>query len=288
MSGNEELAKAAGQVLGWAWEKRDQIRAYLSELRDWWRGDETAAQKERPGILFLGAGGAGKSTLGRIISDEYNLLLDPPGEYQESISVEEYRLGDDPDTEILVPPGQSHRRDSTWNELLAGVTKGKYRGIVLINAYGYHTLGQISYRETKSYKRSGEDGFLESYLTDRRTEEVSVLSRIADAIRLTHDRVWMLSLISKQDLWWPQRPDVESHYREGKYGKIIDDLQSHCGRTRFRHEFAFACLVISNFETGMNERLRPNTEGYDQRLQVQSLRRLFEIIAALKQWENDK
>jgi hypothetical protein len=35
----------------------------------------------------------------------------------------------------------------------------------------------------------------------------------------------------------------------------------------------------------MNERLRPNTEGYDQRLQVQSLRRLFETIAALKQWE---
>ncbi|HKI20222.1 MAG TPA: hypothetical protein VKA15_20195 [Isosphaeraceae bacterium] len=114
---------------------------------------------------------------------------------------------------------------------------------------------------------------------------MSVLGRVADAVRLTSGKIWMLSLVSKQDLWWPQRPDVEGHYREGKYGKIIDHLQSHCGRLRFRHEFAFASLVISNFETGMNERLRPNTEGYDQRLQVQSLRRLFETIAALKQWE---
>jgi len=164
MSENEELAKAGGKILGWAWEKRDQIRGYLSELRDWWKGDKTTAQAERPGILFLGAGGAGKSTLGRIISNEYNLLLDPPGEYKESISVEEYQLGDDPTIEVLVPPGQSHRRDATWPELLAGVTTGRYRGIILINSYGYHTLGQISYKETKSYKRSGEDGFLQVLL----------------------------------------------------------------------------------------------------------------------------
>src|SRR3954451_9655307 len=35
-----------------------------------------------------------------------------------------------------VPPGQSHRRDSTWPDLLAGLISGEYRGIILINAYG--------------------------------------------------------------------------------------------------------------------------------------------------------
>lgn len=98
----------------------------------------------------------------------------------------------------------------------------------------------------------------------------------------------MLSLISKQDLWWPQRVEVESHYREGEYGTAIQGVLNRVGRLNFRHEYAFSSLVISNFTTGMKETLKPNSEGYDQSLQVASLRRLFETIAALKDWEETR
>lgn len=57
---------------------------------------------------------------------------------------------------------------------------------------------------------------------------------------------------------------------------------------RFRHEFAFASLVISNFVTGREERLKPNAQGYDHRRFVESLRRLFETVASLKDWEGDR
>ena len=60
------------------------------------------------------------------------------------------------------------------------------------------------------------------------------------------------------------------------------------GRLSFRHEFVFSSLVISNFMTGLNQTLKPNAEGYDQNLQVASLRRLFETIAALKDWEKER
>ncbi len=217
-------------------------------------------------------------------------MLDAPGEYKESISVEEYNLSDNPSVEIYVPPGQSHRRDSTWADLLAGVTSGAYRGIILMSSFGYHTLGQISYTDTRFFDKEDPGAFLPHTWRTGEPKSWNVMSPICNAVRLSRGKVWMLSLISKQDLWWPQRTSVEAHYKVGEYGKTIEDLQNQCGRARFRHEFVFASLVICNFDTGMNERLRPNAEGYDQRLQVRSLRCLLETIASLKEWgkKNDR
>jgi hypothetical protein len=281
---DDSVVGTIGAGASWTWDRREQIGRYLRGIYDWFRGQPDATAR-RPGILILGAGGAGKSTLGKILGGQYDLLLDPIGEYSESVSVEEYSLKDDSGVEIYVPPGQAHRRDSTWTELLAGVCSGDYRGIILLNAFGYHTIGRISYRDLKVYKKHGDSAFLDSYVRDRQAEEVAIVKRIGEAVRLSNNRLWMLSLITKQDLWWNQRATVESHYESGNYGKAIEELTAQCGAHRFRHELAFASLVISNFETGMKEPLWANSEGYDQRLQVQSLRRLFEIVASLKQWE---
>jgi hypothetical protein len=278
-------ADAGWEIAGWAWEKRDQILGLLSELRDWFRGGKKDDAQQRPGILILGPGGTGKSTLGRILSGEYDLLLDLPGEYRESISAEEYELPGDPKIEILVPPGQYHRREATWTQLLADLSAGRFRGIILLNAYGYHTLGQIDFRGTALYKERGKSGFLPAYLEERRSDELAVLKKLSDAACSTRGSLWILSLISKQDLWWPRRSEVERHYRAGDYGTMIGELQTHLGQLRFRHEFSFASLVISNFMAGRDVTLSRNAAGYDQNLQVASLRRLFETVAALKQWE---
>src|SRR3954453_21841015 len=95
----------------------------------------------------------------------------------------------------------------------------------------------------------------------------------------------MLTLVAKQDLWWPRRANVEDHYCRGEYGAEVRTILEHQDRRHFRHEFAFASLVISNFVTAGGERLKPNAEGFDHREQVGSLRRLIETVAALKDWE---
>lgn len=101
----------------------------------------------------------------------------------------------------------------------------------------------------------------------------------------------MLTLVSKQDLWWPQRQEVEKHYREGPYRTELQKLVELVNARQFRHETAFASLVINNFTSGIDEhhpeRLCPNAEGYDHPLQIQSLRHLFEVVDALKNWEAD-
>ncbi len=104
-------------------------------------------------------------------------------------------------------------------------------------------------------------------------------------MRANSRRFWVLTLVTKQDLWWPDRALVESHYRSGEYRTLMHGVTEAVGKSNFRHELIFSSLVISNFTTGLGELLASTVAGYDQNLQAESLRRLWETIDALKNWE---
>lgn len=258
------------KVASWLWDRKDDIGRKLGDLYRWFRG-QGAKDPER-GILILGPGGVGKTTLGRILAGEMNWLTDAPWEYEESV------------TEVVVPPGQEHRRESSWNELLGNVSADRYRGIILVSAYGYHDLALRSYRQHALYQ-GNKDEFVRAYTADRRAEEIQVLRQLAPHLKASPGRVWLVSVVAKEDLWYPDRHAVEQHYRDGDYGAEIRGLLAATDRRHVRHEYAFASLVISNFDAAPNERLVKNVEGYDHRLQVGSVRRLIEILDALRTWE---
>jgi hypothetical protein len=122
-------------------------------------------------------------------------------------------------------------------------------------------------------------------LEEHRREELRILRELTPHIQVCRQRIWLLTRVAKQDLWWDDRSAAERHYRDGEYGAEVGKLIAAKGGQTFRHELAFASLVISNFDTGRQERLKKNTEGYDQKMQVESIRRLMETVAALKGWE---
>jgi hypothetical protein len=277
-------AGAGWQVFTWVWDRKDEIGKKLADVYAWFKGGDT--RKPKPGILILGSGGAGKTTLGKLLAGEFDFLVDEPGAYNESIGIESYTLKDAPNVEIVVPPGQQHRRDATWSDLHADLAAGKFRGVMLLNSYGYQTLGQISYKDHALYK-GNKDEFMKAYLEDRRADELSIFRQLVPHIKASRQRLWLLTLVTKQDLWWPKRSEVEQHYRQGEYGAAVATLLSGQDQRRLTHEMLFASLVICNFATGRDERLKSNAGGYDHRLQVESLRRLFEVVDALKNWESE-
>lgn len=267
------------RALQWTWDNWDKITKRLRKLRTWFRH---GGEKGSPGILILGAGGVGKSTLGKLLAGEYDPLLDPPGQYKESVGIEHYSLPDSPGVEVVVPPGQKHRRAATWSELLKTIAKGKYRGIILMSAYGYHSMS-TGYKASELFAGNKEK-FIEAFLKDRRKEEITILKELAAVLKTNPGKMWLLSVIAKQDLWYPERVKVGKHYSEGEYAKEIAAVVGHDPR-QFRHEFAFASLAISNFTSATAESLRPNVEGYDHGMQIGTLRSLFETVDALREWE---
>lgn len=279
---------------GWLWSQRSEITEALKGLRAWFRGGRVPSGDSGRGILILGAGGTGKTTLAKTLTGEYEPLFDAVAPYAESIGVEEYSLSDDRRVEIVVPPGQAHRREATWEDLLASLARGEYRGVILVSAFGYHTLGEISATFVASKPPSDPQvpgtfdaaQFVADYTEKQRADEIRILDRILAHLGRSGKRTWLLSVITKRDLWWPDAPAVEYYYTEGDYGRRISQFGEIVNRRLFRHELVCLSLTINRFVTGRGELLLNNAEGYDHPLHFGSQRRLFETIAALRDWES--
>lgn len=268
-------------ALKWAWLNKTEILANLARVRAWFRSDPGR------GILIIGAGGVGKTTLARILSGDFDWLCDDPWRYDESYGLEEYVLGDDPKTRIVVPPGQTIRRATTWAGVESDLAGGKYRGVILVSAFGYHSLLRQSYKDHPLFNGKREE-FLTAFVEQCRCDEVAIQRRIAPALAIAPGRMWLFTVVTKEDLWDANRQEAEQFYTSGDYASGLAPVLAAKGNAGFRHELVTASLVISNFETGVGEVLRPNAEGYDHRRSVESVRRLQEALDALREWEMQK
>lgn len=268
-----------GSRLMWAWTNRAEILGYLRMIWPWFKTESGRS------ILIIGPGGAGKTTLARLLSGEFDWLLDEPWQYDESFGIEHYALKDDPKVSIVVPPGQTGRRETTWAEVERDLAAGRYRGIILVVANGYHMIGHRSFK-THPLFQGRQDEFFAKYLKEARLDEIAVVNRIAAALRLGTGKLWMLTVVAKEDLWWPDRQNVANFYATGDYADPLTNLTRARGERQTRHEIIPVSLVISNLVTGQGEVLAKNVEGYDHQQQVKSIRRLFELLDALRKWES--
>jgi hypothetical protein len=277
-------------IIPWREMTRESIKGVIQGIYDWFRGRKKAspaAEPEpdsKPGILIIGPGGTGKTTLARLLSGEFDWLLDVPGEYKESLETERYTLVDDPGTEVVVPPGQQHRREWSWPEVYAGLARGDYRGVILLASFGYHNLTTASYKDHELYD-GDKDGFVREYLEARRAEEVRVFRQLVTHLGSSPRKVWLLAVVTKQDLWGSRQGVVDQHYRSGEFADLVQEVRAARGAANFRYELVLGSLLIANFETSVGERLKANEAGYDHAQQVRSLRRLIQVIDELRKWE---
>ena len=271
--------KDALDIGKWAWDHRAGVKPVLAAFRRWLR---------RSKILIIGPGGTGKSTLARMLSGEFDWLLDSPWRYDESVGVDRLKLKADPAAEIVVMPGQHHRRRTSWAGIGQDLSKGAYHGVILVSSYGYHSLSHDSYKQHPLYERERDkDAFLKKYLEAGRRDEIGCLKHLVPFMKECPKKLWFASAVTKQDLWRPGEIAAEKWYREGEYGKRIEEVATHKGAT-FQHEFHPLSLVIGQFITAKNETLAKNVEGYDHRAQIESVRRLFEILDGLRKWGSEK
>lgn len=232
-------------------------------------------------IVIFGAGGCGKSTLGKLLSGQDEMSLIPT--YQESITTETYKLENEQIGAILVAPGQQRRQD-TWGDLLQDLSRGKFQLIVHVVSAGFHSFGEgIPYNRHVVYQQGmTKEQFINAYQKDCYQKEIDVVKKLIPHLSIIpNKKVRMLTLVTKQDLWWSQREEVKDYYEQGEYANLIHEITQQTGRQNFIHEYASASLIIENLFSGAGELLIPTTAGYDQRLRIGNFSYMLNIIKQL-------
>lgn len=216
-------------------------------------------------ITIFGASGTGKSTLGKLLSGEFG-QEDILQSYQASYKTEELPLDSRTTGVISVLPGQSQ----FWAEELRKITDGQVDLLINVVAAGYHSIGQADYRDLTGYQAGMTPReTMVPYGQGKQVVELELLQLLVPHLLIAGQRkVQMITLVTKQDLWWSDRQEVRKFYESGSYSQSIQEIQSHLGQNNFSHAYFSASLLTENLTDGAGLVLAAVTEGYDQRIQI--------------------
>jgi energy-coupling factor transporter ATP-binding protein EcfA2 len=258
------ISSMVGKTL---WGERAKLYPLIKKLSFW-------LQHGTLRVPIFGPGGAGKSTLAKLLSGEP--IAD--AHYEESRVVEDTKLKGDLTCTLFAVPGQE-RRAHTWTRFYQDLSAGKSAGIINVVSYGYHSFSEVSFRKTEYYQPGQtKPQFLAAYLAKRREREQQIIETLVPRIGDAKGKLWMITLVTKQDLWWKQRDIVRSHYTEGPYHRCIDAILKRRGEQHFSHEYLSAALLSANFVTKDGELLAPTAAGYDDPLALAHLQKLIEAV----------
>ena len=288
---SEDLArttKAAGSILrrvlnvGERLFRGHKTGAELSAAPD--DRDEPADAESIPPrtVVLFGPGGVGKTTFGRFVRSGSAFPAEPPGNCVEDLNVERFRAPTGgAEAEYVVPPGQEHRRPRDWDDLLARLSRGEFCGVIIFASYGYHSLAQAGGYKSHHLYDGSRPRFLPAYLKAKRDEEVEVATVVGRAVRHSPEPIWVLTCVTKQDLWWKDQADVNKFYENGAFAEALDSALEGCDQSSLRRESSFCCLAIQNLRDAHREILAEQDSKYDEIKKAESIKALLDRLETL-------
>jgi hypothetical protein len=260
------------------WKHRTKIAEMMSDVYQLVKNGQLS-------VFAFGLGGTGKTTLGRVLSGKLN-LGEIPSSYNVSLSTEIYNLGGRAFAAVYVPPGQTREelgKRARWDELQQKMISSKRYIVINVVCYGYHSLAQIGgYKEHSLYTRDlTKQNFMKLYLAKRREQEIEILrEELLPQLKIAKGDLRLITLVTKQDLWWDDRRLVREHYQEGEYSDLIAELSGHRG-VHFNHAYVSCALNVLNFATSDGEILRKTVAGYDSTHWIANYNLVIESLRAI-------
>ncbi len=85
-----------------------------------------------------------------------------------------------------------------------------------------------------------ERNFAAAYTENRRIREIEAFRPLESHIKIAkREKILMLTLVTKQDLWWQSREQVKEHYQNGEYSQFINNILLKKGSDSFQHEYLY-------------------------------------------------
>jgi|LNFM01.1.fsa_nt_gb hypothetical protein len=272
------------EVAGAAIEHRAKLLAPFRKL--WNRLQHGDVQ-----IVVYGSGGVGKSTLGRFLASPTS--IDAVSiDYKLSDLTEKYDAPSDLWGKLTIAPGQPEYRKDSFPPLHRKVTSGGARGIVHVVSYGMHAIpGREPLDKHTSWQPNDtHESFAARFAAKQRDAELDVLRELVSVLTTAEGPLWMVTVGTKQDLWWSQRHDVNEWYcgKQSAYRALVDEIAKKHGTEHFKHRFVSGALVYGNLRSPTGEVLFPTSAGYEQSIRAANLARIVEVITGLATTEREQ
>lgn len=264
-------------------------KAYLAYLKD-------AIELFRTGrkeVFIFGCGGTGKTTLATLLDGEISIgevtgayVLSPNTEESE---IEEKRFG-----KVFTVPGQEKHHDNHWGPLLDAVKRSKNPLVINVVSHGYHAISRTPIRKVHSLSGGITDKSVRAFLEEQRKNEVRFLKYMVGNLRQFPGDLDLVTIVTKQDLWWAEREKVQTHYTEISSGDVTKDtpadettyedqirlLESAVGTGSFNHTLVSASLGHINLLTSKGALVAPVAAGYDASLLHSNFANLINTLRA--------
>lgn len=167
-------------------------------------------------VLVIGSTGTGKTNLvdklGQVQPSAIDRFLrtNRSKEYVYKIDGKHFKFIDIPGQDM----SESERLE-TIREYLP-----KVEGILHVVSYGYHEGSNISIKDVIIDENNPNQTFLENH----RKEEINDIIELSKYYGEDSKATWLITVISKADLWWNKREEVVNYYSSGEYDKAIKDF----------------------------------------------------------------
>lgn len=177
--------------------------------------------KKKPRVLLLGATGTGKSNFLQSLSVE---RPDPIPRASRTVFPEPHVLtikGSHP-YRFIDTPGDTSMKDARIDSIRESLSaRGGISGVINVVSYGYH-----EYQVTKGKVLLPDGSVDPNYLAKHRQLELDQLDEWTPLLGSPLTMKWLMTVVTKADLWWDQREDAMQHYQAGTYHERLGQAQS--------------------------------------------------------------
>jgi ABC-type cobalamin/Fe3+-siderophores transport system ATPase subunit len=189
------------------------IELFILAEKQGWLDKIQVAFKHKHKVLVLGSTGVGKTNFIKSLSEALPMAIEL---IDRTEFAQHHKLVLDKEPFIFIDtPGQINHQAKRL-DVIKQAMAGSISGIINVVSYGYH-----EYRIGTKDALETDDSIREAFLARHRQIELDALNEWTTLLGDRKTADWLLTVVSKADLWWSSRDDVLKHYESEDYFQAL-------------------------------------------------------------------